>query len=514
MAIKTATGPSGVRFNQAGIAVLGKSPYPNPINCTTYKLNYDQGGADGASGAHLFSNLNGASSKITTANISVSDTTFTNTTSFNMNAPTIDNSESAVTLFPSVTTLSIDAGAIDLGSATVSGLTKPDVGLDQVDTTADADKPVSTAQQTALDAKADLTGNNTFTGDNIFNTGTLRIPSFTNNDTGSLFSCINSGANSISPGTSNNYLGANSMPLMTTGSHNNSCVTNCLSKIPTQQNNSAFGCGTGQNITSSYNSAFGCGVMSNGATEFTGHYNTGCGWRTVRYGEGTAANNAGLGAMALQNATTASNCCGIGYLAGAIGGAVDSYADIITESGKFVFGNNNYDVYYFSGASTSLIDSNSTTINLYTTPTTLNLGNSGITSNLNGTTNADVLTCNSLNGISSTVIGYLDPTSSIQTQMNTKDPLNNPDFTGGTITETALTQNLFNTRTTTLNIGGAATTSINDVVVNSLNGVMSTKIGYLDATSSIQTQLNLKLANTNSYCAGTQIASTGSSYNI
>src|SRR4051812_33715757 len=37
-------------------------------------------------------------------------------------------------------------------------LTKSDVGLGNVDNTADAAKPVSTAQQTVLDAKADLVG--------------------------------------------------------------------------------------------------------------------------------------------------------------------------------------------------------------------------------------------------------------------------------------------------------------------------------------------------------------------
>ena len=37
----------------------------------------------------------------------------------------------------------------------VSGVTKYSIGLDQVDNTSDMDKPVSTAQQTALNAKAD-----------------------------------------------------------------------------------------------------------------------------------------------------------------------------------------------------------------------------------------------------------------------------------------------------------------------------------------------------------------------
>jgi uncharacterized protein YoxC len=49
-------------------------------------------------------------------------------------------------------------------TGTVSGVTKAHVGLGNVDDTSDADKPVSTATQTALDAKASLAGA-TFTGD-------------------------------------------------------------------------------------------------------------------------------------------------------------------------------------------------------------------------------------------------------------------------------------------------------------------------------------------------------------
>ena len=48
-------------------------------------------------------------------------------------------------------------------TGTVSGITKSMVGLANVDNTSDADKPVSTAAQTALDAKASLAGA-TFTG--------------------------------------------------------------------------------------------------------------------------------------------------------------------------------------------------------------------------------------------------------------------------------------------------------------------------------------------------------------
>ena len=42
-------------------------------------------------------------------------------------------------------------------TGTVSGITKAMVGLDNVDNTSDAAKPISTAVQTALDAKANRT---------------------------------------------------------------------------------------------------------------------------------------------------------------------------------------------------------------------------------------------------------------------------------------------------------------------------------------------------------------------
>lgn len=61
----------------------------------------------------------------------------------------------------------IDAAAVaseNYTDAAIQALTKSSVGLGNVDNTSDADKPVSTATQTALDAKASLSGA-TFTGD-------------------------------------------------------------------------------------------------------------------------------------------------------------------------------------------------------------------------------------------------------------------------------------------------------------------------------------------------------------
>jgi hypothetical protein len=97
--------------------------------------------------------------------------------------------------------------------------------------------------------------------------------------------------------------------------------------------------------------------------------------------------------------------------------------------------------------------------------------------------NNDIST-NRLNGITSTTLGYLDPTSSIQTQLNNKVTLstllsNNNSWTGLNVFnyDVSLNNRLF--------VGNGITTK-------SLNGISSLILGYVDPTSSIQTQLNTK----------------------
>lgn len=60
-------------------------------------------------------------------------------------------------------------------TGTVSGVTKTHVGLSNVDNTSDANKPVSSATQTALNLKANLSGGNTFAGTQTFN-GNILTP--------------------------------------------------------------------------------------------------------------------------------------------------------------------------------------------------------------------------------------------------------------------------------------------------------------------------------------------------
>jgi len=67
-------------------------------------------------------------------------------------------------------------------TGTVSGITKTMVGLGSVDNTADTAKPVSTAQQTALDLKANL-ASPTFTGTPTLPTGTIATTQTAGNNT-------------------------------------------------------------------------------------------------------------------------------------------------------------------------------------------------------------------------------------------------------------------------------------------------------------------------------------------
>lgn len=91
---------------------------------------------------------------------------------------------------------------------------------------------------------------------------------------------------------------------------------------------------------------------------------------------------------------------------------------------------------------------------------------------------------NSLNNITAETLGYLDVTSSIQTQLNNIPSLssilsNNNTWSGSNIfnNDVSLNNRLF--------VGNGITTK-------SLNGITSTTLGYVDPTSSIQTQINNK----------------------
>lgn len=80
------------------------------------------------------------------------------------NKPVSTATQTALDLKETVANVALKAPiASPTFTGTVSGITKSMVGLGNVDNTSDANKPISTAQQTALDLKADL-ASPTFTG--------------------------------------------------------------------------------------------------------------------------------------------------------------------------------------------------------------------------------------------------------------------------------------------------------------------------------------------------------------
>lgn len=93
----------------------------------------------------------GANITITGATISATDTTYTAGTNVSISDANVISATD--TKYTAGTNIAISAA----NEISVTGLTKSSVGLDNVDNTSDADKPISTATQTALDLKADKT---------------------------------------------------------------------------------------------------------------------------------------------------------------------------------------------------------------------------------------------------------------------------------------------------------------------------------------------------------------------
>ncbi len=101
--------------------------------------------------------------------------------------------------------------------------------------------------------------------------------------------------------------------------------------------------------------------------------------------------------------------------------------------------------------------------------------------------------------ITTTTLSYLDATSSIQTQLNAKEGTitNLPIAQGGTNSTTALNNNRIMQSSGGAIVEASAITAAR-VLISDANGIpthstiTSTTLGYLDATSSVQTQLNAK----------------------
>lgn len=98
--------------------------------------------------------------------------------------------------------------------------TAADVGLDQVDNTSDADKPISDATQTALDSKANLASPN-FTGN-----PTAPTPSPSDNDTSlATTAFVQSLVTGLAPTASPTFTGDPKAPTPTAGDNDTSIAT-------------------------------------------------------------------------------------------------------------------------------------------------------------------------------------------------------------------------------------------------------------------------------------------------
>lgn len=192
------------------------------------------------------------------------------------------------------------------GDKTWQSLNKAAVGLSNVDNTADANKPISTATQNALNLKqATLTNPITGNGPGTINT----IPVFTNSGTIGNSSIIQLGNGDVifnglpiglggGSNTTNLAIGSQSLISNTTGIYNIAIGASALRYGTAISENTAIGTGALQNSTSS--------------------------------------RNTGIGISSLGNNTTGFNNIAIGGLSG-----TDAVANITTQSNQIVIGNNN-----------------------------------------------------------------------------------------------------------------------------------------------------------------------------
>jgi len=331
---------------------------------------------------------------------------------------------------------------------TPAGLVKSDVGLGNVDNTSDANKPVSTAQQTALDLKANLSGP-TFTGTvggitksmvglgNVDNTADADKPISTDTQTA---------LDLKAPKADPTFTGTLVLPSTVNGP---SISTSVNLLFPTQ----------GGHITLGGSQTTGNLTLGGGATRTTGVIGIGTGATT----SGTKTINVGTGSTGGTTEIT------IGSSSGAtsnitLNGSVTAANNLVVEGDFTVNGTN------FSASATSItIEDNMLQLAHQNAANTVDLGlvvayndgaakHAGLVRDVSDSTwklfkgvttepatTVDFtqgslddlavagLTASSLTvgSVSSTEIGYLDGvTSAIQTQINNKAPIASPTFTG------------------------------------------------------------------------------------
>lgn len=200
-------------------------------------------------------------------------------------------------------------------TGTVAGITKSMVGLGNVDNTADTAKPVSTAQQTALNLKANLAGA-TFTADLVINGLTVGAGSGLSANTTFGVSALSAGGSAqnrtaigafaltASTGNNNTAVGAYAAAAFVSGANNTAIGQSALDAATSGTNNTAVGNGALSGSTGSTEATAIGASAGAGATGIRGTY---------------------LGASAGNTTTTGTNNTIIGFNAqGASAGASDA----------------------------------------------------------------------------------------------------------------------------------------------------------------------------------------------
>ena len=142
--------------------------------------------------------------------------------------------------------------------------------------------------------------------------------------------------------------------------------------------------------------------MNSGNSNTTGLNNVFLGQGTGQLNTTGNSNSFSGRAAGLNNTTGSNNIC-----LGIDSGTSSSALTLTTQSNKCVLGNNLMDTYWFSGAANNTINSNSTTMALMATPTTLNISASGKATNILGTlavTGASTFT-GTVSGITKSMVG-------------------------------------------------------------------------------------------------------------
>jgi len=174
-------------------------------------------------------------------------------------------------------------------------LAKADVGLSNVDNTTDANKPISTAQQTALDLKANKAS-----------------PSFTGNANFAGLVTINNRLD-LSDALNNTFIGSSVGENNTTGSSNAALGYLSLQNNTTGSGNVALGfLNLQNNTTGNRNVALGFQSLQNNTT---GNSNVALGYLNL-YENTTGSYNVALGYLSLQNNTTGGSNVALGLQSG------------------------------------------------------------------------------------------------------------------------------------------------------------------------------------------------------